>query len=89
MSRRIDWQHTKLSDEDRAYLLSRGRRSEILANDRRFAEDGEGAPETSWEDEVDAMTVAELKEELTARGLPATGAKAELQNRLYEAGPED
>ena len=71
----------------------RGRRSDILLNERMVREGAfQSAPaeqEVSWEDEVHEMTVAELKQELGARGLDTTGNKAELQQRLSEAGPDD
>ncbi len=72
----------------------RGRRSDILLNERMVREGAfQTAPaedqEVSWEDEVHEMTVAELKQELGARGLDTTGNKAELQARLSEAGPDE
>lgn len=93
MSRQVDHTAGPLSDEDKAYLNSRGRRHLILQNERMFAEDGEGAPEAeedlSWEEYVSLMTVDELKSELAERELPHSGNKAELQKRLIEAGPDD
>lgn len=90
MSIRINHLDHKLSDEERAYLNSRGRRSEILVNDRMFAEDGEGAgDEETWEELVQGLTVAELKAELGARGQDTSGNKAELQERLIHDGPDE
>ena len=95
MSRQVDLSKP-LSDEDRAYLESRGRRWQILNNDRMFAnrEGSDAAPqrrseEDEWADEVRELTVDELKTELAARELSTSGNKAELQKRLIEAGPED
>lgn len=86
----------KLSDEDRAYLLARGRRHLVIQNDRRFAvaRNSTPAPQGSnedgaWAEEVRELTVQELKDELSNRGLATTGKQADLQARLIEAGPED
>jgi SAP domain len=82
-----------LRDDEIEYLEMRGRRSDILLNERMVREgafqDAPAEQEVSWEDEVHEMTVAELKQELGARGLDTTGNKAELQARLSEAGPDD
>lgn len=92
MSIQIDLEK-KLSDEDRAYLLARGRRHLVLQNDRRFASrNASPAPqetEDDWEAEVKELNVEELRAELQNRDLPTSGNKAELQKRLIEAGPED
>ena len=95
MSKQINHLDHKLTEDERAYLESRGRRHLILINDR-LAEDGQFVQrqdrdddEPSWEDEVMSMTVAELKEELAARDQVATGAKHDLQQRLIQAGPVD
>jgi hypothetical protein len=42
MGRLIDF-NAPLSDEDKEYLINRGRGHEIEANDRQFGEEGEGA----------------------------------------------
>ena len=44
--------------------------------------------EESDEDDEPGLTKAELQEELRARGLPTSGNKAELQQRLDEADEE-
>lgn len=86
----------KLSDEDRAYLLARGRRHLVIQNDRRHAarSSSSSAPQgttqdSEWAEEVRELTVQELKDELSNRGLATTGKQADLQARLIEAGPED
>lgn len=86
----------KLSDEDRRYLLARGRRHHVIQNDRRFntASSSSSAPQGTtqdgeWATEVRELTVQELKDELSNRGLATTGKQADLQARLIEAGPED
>lgn len=46
-------------------------------------------PETSWEVQADDdLTVAELREQLKAKGLPTSGTKDELVERLAAAGTE-
>ncbi len=98
MSRQIDITAGPLSDQDREYLEQRGRRHMILQNERQFPE-GEASPaprgstadddEMTWEEEVDQLTVEELKAELAERDLAVSGNKSELQKRLKDAGPED
>jgi hypothetical protein len=46
------------------------------------AQDAEAAEEAEAEDNGPGLTVAELKEELKARGLQTSGSKAELEERL-------
>jgi hypothetical protein len=94
MSRQIDLDK-KLNDEDRAYLLARGRRYLVIQNDRRFASN-DGPPSSApqrtanpeWEAQVNELTVAELRDELSNRGLDAKGNQETLRRRLSEAGPE-
>ena len=99
MSSQVDIMAGPLSDQDRAYLESRGRRHLILQNERQFPE-GEASPapqgstvedeeEITWEEEVSQLTVDELKAELAERDLPVSGNKAELQQRLIKAGPDE
>ena len=95
MSKQIDVLTHKLTQEERDYLESRGRRHLILENDRRFP-DSSSAPQRTnqsededWEDQVNELTVAELRDELTSRGLSASGNKDELRARLIGAGPDD
>jgi hypothetical protein len=88
-----------LSDEDRAYLLQRGRRHLVLQNDRQF-ENGEFARpddddededeiDQEWVSEVEAMNVDQLRAELQRRSLSTSGKKDELQDRLIEDGPKN
>lgn len=95
MSKQIDLEK-KLSDEDRAYLLARGRRWQVIQNDRRFASTTAAPQQSSndgesdeWEAEVKELTVDELRDELANRGLSTSGNKPELQKRLIAAGPEE
>lgn len=93
MSKQIDLD-TKLNDEDRAYLLSRGRRHLVLQNDRRFATASSPAPQETnpaaaeWAAQVNELTVAELRDELANRSLDTKGNQETLRKRLIEAGPE-
>jgi hypothetical protein len=97
MSRQIDLDK-KLNDEDRAYLMSRGRRYLVIQNDRRFASQStqQDAPPSApqrtanpeWEAQVNELTVAELRDELSNRGLDTKGNQETLRKRLIEAGPE-
>jgi len=97
MARYVDHLAGPLSDEDREYLLNRGRRHLVIQNERMFSEEGEGTvnqghrdeDEVDWDAEVNAMTVPELKEELEARGESTQGNKADLQRRLIDLGPAD
>src|SRR5437868_6679863 len=96
MARQIDM-NAPLSDEDRTYLLNRGRRHLVLQNDRRF-KDQKASPspapqetdprQTEWEAQVNELTAAELKAELSNRGLDSKGNQETLRKRLIEAGPE-
>ncbi|MBK8246290.1 MAG: hypothetical protein IPK85_02605 [Gemmatimonadetes bacterium] len=96
MARQIDT-NKPLSDEDRAYLLARGRRHLVLQNDRRFANQDASSPapqgsktseQAEWEEQVNELTVAELRDELANRNLDTTGKQDALRKRLIEAGPE-
>jgi len=95
MSVQIDPNH-KYTDEERAFLIARGRRHLVLQNDRRFAEDASSpAPQDSktpeqveWEEQVNELTVAELRDELANRNLDTKGNQSVLRERLIEAGPE-
>ena len=94
MSRQVDLDKP-FSKEDRAYLLSRGRRYLVIQNDRRF-HPKEGAPSSApqktadpaWEAQVNELTVAELRDELSNRGLDTKGTQETLRKRLIDAGPE-
>lgn len=88
-----------ITDEERAYLLQRGRRHLVLQNDRRF-QNGEFAPpadadeeedeiDQEWVTEVEAMNVDQLRAELQRRSLSTSGKKDELQDRLIDDGPKD
>ena len=85
-----------LSPEDREYLLARGRRYLVIQNDRQFAKkasspapQGSKTPEQAeWESQVNELTVAELRDELSNRGLDTKGNQETLRKRLIEAGPE-
>jgi hypothetical protein len=97
MSRQIDLTQ-KLSDEDREYLLSRGRRHQVIVNDRQFANEDASSPapqdsktseDPEWADQVNELTTDELKDELSNRGLPTTGNQETLRKRLIKAGPEE
>ncbi|MGB2791262.1 MAG: SAP domain-containing protein [Candidatus Moraniibacteriota bacterium] len=89
MSRQVDL--TKpLSDDDRAYLLSRGQNAMVTRMDEQFAEpEPASAPEQEQEQEqsdgLENMTVDELKDLLRTRNLPVGGTKDELVSRLREA----
>ena len=48
--------------------------------------DAEQERQARLEGELDAMTVAELKEELKEAGLPVSGKKADLKQRLIDNG---
>lgn len=94
MARQIDLD-SKLSDEDRAYLLDRGRRYLVIQNDRRFSQpESSPAPQETnqadaeWTAQVNELTVAELRDELNNRGLDTKGNQETLRKRLIEAGPE-
>jgi hypothetical protein len=92
MSRQVDIFNGPLSDEDRDYLLSRGRRHLVLQNERQFAEPSpapQGSDDDDWADQVDELNVAELRDELLSRGLDASGNKDALKRRLLAAGPEE
>jgi hypothetical protein len=85
----------KLSDEDRAYLLERNRRHLVIQNDRLFSNESSPAPQGSntpeqddWEDQVNELTVAELRDELSNRNLDSKGNQETLRKRLIQAGPE-
>ena len=43
-----------------------------------------GAPASQGAPDYEAMTVAQLQDELAARGLPTSGLKAELVQRLQD-----
>lgn len=97
MSRQVPVGLRPLADDEIEYLEARGRRADIIL-DQRMKDEGEfdrrakaqpAEQEVSWEDEVHELTVAELKQELGARGLDTFGNKAELQARLTEAGPDE
>lgn len=94
MSRQVPVGLRPLTDDEIAYLETRGRRADIIL-DQRMKDEGnfnkvsQQESEVSWEDEVHDLTVAELKQELQARGLDTSGNKAELQARLTEAGPDE
>lgn len=85
MSRQVDL--TKpLSDDDRAYLLSRGQNAMVTRMDEQFAEpEPASAPEQEQSDGLENMTVDELKDLLRTRNLPVGGTKDELVSRLREA----
>jgi hypothetical protein len=96
VSRQVPVGLRPLTEDEIAYLESRGRRADIIRNERMIQEgefdrmpEQEPEGEVSWEDEVHEMTVAELKQELAARDLDTSGNKAELQARLSAAGPDD
>lgn len=83
----------KLNDEERAYLLQRGRRHLVLQNDRMFGPDSNPSPapqetDSGWSDQVNELTVDELRDELSNRGLDTKGNQATLRKRLIAAGPE-
>lgn len=90
MSRYVD--PTKpLSDEDRAYLLSRGYEEQVANQDRRFADGEDGEIEVPTELEVDddlpeynEMSLGDLQDECRKRELPITGNKAQLVKRLED-----
>ena len=86
-----------LSAEDREYLIARGRRHLVLQNDRQFAGQKSSSPapqgsktpeQAEWESQVNDLTVAELRDELSNRGLETKGNQETLRKRLIEAGPE-
>jgi hypothetical protein len=94
VSRKIDISQP-LSDEDRAYLDTRGRHDLIALNDEQFggSSDEEASLTSSQaeqanlqieeeDDEYSDMTNEALREELSDRGLSTSGAKADLQARL-------
>jgi hypothetical protein len=95
MSRQIDLDE-KLNDEDRQYLLARGRRHLVLQNDRRFSsktsspapQETKSNEQAEWESQVNELTVAELRDELSNRGQDTKGNQETLRKRLIEAGPE-
>ena len=69
----------------------------MLQNDRHFAgqKSSSPAPQSSktpeqaeWESQVNDLTVAELRDELSNRGLETKGNQETLRKRLIEAGPE-
>lgn len=83
-----------MSDEDRQYLLDRGREDIIARLDFLFpeADEAEGYEEDEEEgddeeqgDDYDAMTKDELAAELRDRGLPVGGRVDELRQRLRDA----
>lgn len=86
----------KLSDEDRAFLLARGRRHLVLQNDRTFPDKASGpapqdpkaAERAEWEGQVNELTLEELRDELANRNLDTKGNQQTLRKRLIEAGPE-
>lgn len=109
MSRNVDIYAGPLSDEDREYLLARGRFVDISRNEAAFPREGSGtsegtrvpdpADEAGSDDDsgqedtgpakyseewFDTVTVAVLQEELKAKGLPVSGKRDELVDRLYE-----
>jgi hypothetical protein len=57
MGRLIDF-NAPLSDEDKEYLISRGRGHEIDANDRQFGEGGEGADPVNVKYDLEARAAA-------------------------------
>lgn len=79
-----------LSDKDRAYLLMRGKNSQVAWFDQSQAAEEKAAEEVEEEeteteeveDEYDEWTVAELQAELESRKLDKTGKKQELIDRL-------
>jgi len=95
VSRQINVYDHKITDEERAYLESRGRRHQIMYNDREFSDEAVAAraekveDEETWEEIVMSLKVDELRAELEAREMDSTGVKAELQDRLIKAGPGD
>jgi hypothetical protein len=94
VSRQVPVGLRPLTEDEIAYLETRGRRADIILNERmvregEFEKRASAEPEVSWEDEVHELTVAELKQELAARDLDTSGNKAELQARLTEAGPDE
>lgn len=87
----------KYSDEERQFLLARGRRHLVLQNDRQFADQKASgsapqspktAEQVEWENQVSELTVPELRDELSNRGLDTKGNQETLRRRLIEAGPE-
>jgi HeH/LEM domain len=58
MGRLIDF-NAPLSDEDKEYLRNRGRSSEIDANERQFAEGGEGADAVNPKFDTEARAQAD------------------------------
>lgn len=63
---------------------------EVVYGEKPKADDGEGQSaesesEESGEDEIEYWTIDELKEELRSRGLPTSGNKSELVQRLKES----
>jgi hypothetical protein len=95
MARQINLDE-KLSDEDRKYLIARGRRYLVLQNDRRFnsktsspaPQEAKSPEQAEWERQVNELTVAELRDELSNRGLDTKGNQQVLRDRLIQAGPE-
>lgn len=96
MSIQVDHTSQKLTDEERGYLLQRGRRHLVLQNDRMFPDASSSAPQGStppeqdeeWTEQVRELTVPELQDELSNRGLSTSGKQDTLRKRLIEAGPE-
>jgi hypothetical protein len=93
MGRQIDLTK-KLNEEDRSFLLERGRYTDVARNDEEFSgkaskaaaappEGGQGDEGGDWyEDE--GVTKAQLQAELESRQLGTSGNKAELVARLRE-----
>jgi SAP domain len=85
MSRQIPMDKP-LSAEDREYLHARGEHQRVEQMDETFGveeeeEDLDQVPLEDW-------TVDELKAELLRLGLPTTGKKPELVERVRGARPE-
>jgi SAP domain-containing protein len=96
MALQIDPDH-KYTEEERRYLLARGRRHLVLQNDRRFPDKAASSPapqgsktpeQEEWEAQVNELTVAELRDELANRNLDTKGNQDTLRKRLIETGPE-
>jgi hypothetical protein len=90
--------HYKITDEDGNLITRRDPRRERRAEerppeDRVFVAPGitesEANPEMVSEQSVDSLSVPELRDALREKGLPTTGNRAVLIDRLAKADEED